>query len=522
MEKFKEERIAQLREAKARAMLGGGEDKLAKVRAKGKLTARERIDRLLDPGSFVEFNMLIGHLDKMPGDGVVAGYGTVNGRVVCVYSQDTTVKGGSIGALHGFKMYRTVERALEMQVPFVGIHDSPGARTPRPEEGGGALGAGAIGEKNGGSIFFPNTQASGAIPQISAIMGSCAGISVYSPALTDFIFMVDGASHMFITGPLMVKSVMGEDVTAEELGGAAVHCSVSGVADLRAENEDACLQRIRELLDFLPSNHNQKPPRVDYGDDPERLDDSLAEIVPSNPNKAYDMHNVIYALVDKGYFFEIKPEFAPEMIVGFGRLDGQTVGIVANQPMVRAGSLTVDGSDKQARFMRFCDSFNIPIILLVDTPAYMPGTNQEHGGIIRHGAKVLYALCEATVPRMAVVLRKAYGGGNLGMGIVPGLGTDIIYFWPTVEMGVLGAEQAVALFYGADIMKAENPAEFREQKLKEYREKNANPLFEINHNWYIDDLIEPRETRRALIRGLKLLADKKAARYSKRHGNIPL
>jgi acetyl-CoA carboxylase carboxyltransferase component len=522
MEKYVEERIYQLKECKARALLGGGEDKLAKQRAKGKLNARERLDVLLDPGSFVEFNMLVGHLGQSPGDGVVAGYGTINGRIVCVYSQDPTVKGGSIGPIHGYKMYRTVERALEMKVPFIGLHDSPGARMPRLEEGGGALGIGLIGGKNGGSIFFPNTQASGVIPQISAIMGSCAGISVYSPALTDFIFMIDGISQMFITGAAMVRSVMGENVTAEELGGAAVHCKVSGVADMRVESEQACLQRIRDLVDLLPANHDEAPPRVDYGDDPDRIDEGMSEIVTANPIKPYDMHKVINSLVDSGYFFEIKPEFAGGIIVGFGRLDGNTVGIVANQPTVRAGSLTVDSSGKQARFIRFCDSFKIPIVLLVDTPAYMPGTQQEHTGIIRHGAKVLYALCEASVPRKAVVLRKAYGGGNLGMGIVPGLGTDIIYFWPTVEMGVLGAKQSVELFYRSEISKAENPEEVRAQKLKEYTDKYANPIFEANSSYYIDDIIEPRETRRTLIRGFKLLASKDVHRRSKRHGNIPL
>lgn len=522
MEEFAKERIEQLREVKSKALLGGGEDKLAQRSAKGKLNARERIDRLLDKGSFEEFNMLVGHLDKAPGDGLVAGYGTINGRMVCVYSQDPTVKGGSIGAIHGYKMYRTVERALDMQAPFIGLHDSPGARTPRPEEGGGALGAGSVGDKNGGSIFFPNTQASGVIPQISAIMGNCAGISVYSPALTDFIFMVDGASHMYITGPRIVKSVLGEEITDDELGGAAMHCSVSGVADLRTESEDACLQKIRDLLGYLPSNHNDAPPRVDLGDDPDRLEDGLAGIVPSNPYFAYDIHKVIYLLVDKGIFYEVKPEFAPEMVVGFGRLNGRSVGIVANQPMHRAGSLTADSSVKQARFIRFCDSFNIPIVLLVDTPAYMPGRQQEHAGIIRHGAKVLYALCEATVPRIAVVLRKAYGGGNLGMGIIPGLGTDIIYFWPTVEMGVLGARQSVELFYGREIMNAENSEEFRDRKLKEFMEKYANPLYEISNNWYIDDIIEPRETRRALIKGFEMLSSKKMIRRPKRHGNIPL
>lgn len=522
MEQFAKQRIEQLREAKARAMRGGGEEKLARLHSKGKLGARERIDRLLDPGSFVEFNMLNGHLDQSPGDGVVAGYGTINGRIVCVYSQDPTVKGGSIGAIHGYKMYRTVERALDMQVPFIGLHDSPGARTPRPEEGGGALGAGIVGEKHGGSIFYPITQASGVIPQISAILGNCAGISVYAPALTDFIFMVDGLSHMYITGPRIVKSVIGEENTDEELGGAGMHCTKSGVADLRVESEEICLQKIRDLLDFLPLNNNQAPPQIDYGDQPDRVDDSLVEMVPSDTYMPYDMHNVIRSLVDKGYFYEIKPEFASEIIVGFGRLNCKTVGIIANQPMARAGSLTVDSSVKQARFIRFCDAFNIPIVLLVDTPAYMPGRQQEHTGIIRHGSKVLYALCEATVPRIAVVLRKVYGGGNLGMGVLPGLGTDIVYFWPTVEMGVLGARQSVELFYGKEITNAENPAEYKERKLKEYIEKYANPLYEINNNWYIDDIIEPGETRRALIRGFELLAEKKLTRRSKRHGNIPL
>jgi len=520
LEKQTAERIQQLRQVKAKATLGGGEKRIAKLREQGKLTARERLDVLLDPESFVEFSMLIGHWEGNPGDGLVCGYGTINGRVVCVYSQDPTVLGGSIGAMHGYKMYRTVERAIDMQVPIIGIHDSPGARLPRPQEG--KMAVGNIMEKSGGSIFYPNTQGSGVIPQTAAIVGSCAGISVYSPALTDFIFMIDKKSQMFITGPLMVKSVMGEDVTLEELGGAAVHCCISGVADARYSSEEDLFMSIRELLSFLPNNCNEKPPRVETGDDPERFDDELAEIVPTNPNKAYDIHEIIYRLVDNGYFFEIKPEFAGEMVVGFGRLDGQTVGIVANNPMVRAGSLTVDSSDKQARFMRFCDCFNIPIILLVDTPAYMPGSHQEHGGIIRHGAKVLYALCEATVPRIGVMLRKAYGGGNLGMGIIPGMGTDMIYCWPGAEIGVLGAEQSVELFFGDEIKKAENPGELRKQKIMEYREKYANPLYEVSNNFYIEDIVEPRETRKRLIYDLRYMQAKKVTRYPKKHGNIPL
>nr|HID59536.1 acyl-CoA carboxylase subunit beta [Desulfobacterales bacterium] len=515
------DRINQLRRLKERALLGGGKEKLDLLHQKGKLSARERLELLLDPGSFVEFNMLLNHLKNAPGDGVVAGYGTIKGRVVCVYAQDPTVLGGSIGALHGYKMYRTVERALEMGVPFIGLHDSPGARLPRPEEGQTVLGD--IMEKSGPSIFYPNTQASGIIPQISAIMGSCAGISVYSPALTDFVFMVDKTSHMFITGPRMVKSVTGEEISAEDLGGAAIHCQKSGVADLRFATEEACLGGIKELLDLLPQNNNEMPPRMDTGDDPERVDDNLGEVIPVSPHKPYDIHKIIYSILDNGYFFEIKPEFAAEIVVGFGRLDGHVVGIVANQPMVRAGCLTVDSSDKQARFIRFCDAFNIPIIILVDTPAYMPGRFQEHMGIIRHGAKVLYALCEAIVPRIAVILRKCYGGGNLGMGTVPGLGTDLIYFWPTTEVGVLGAEQSVELFFGKEIRASENPEELRKQKLQEYRERYSNPVHEISASWYIEDIIEPRETRRTLIRGLKLLmTKKKIVKYPKRHGNIPL
>ena len=518
-----EERIERLREIKSAAMLGGGKEKIEKVHQRGKLSARERIDCLLDSGSFVEWNLLAGCDKGAPGDAVVAGYGTIEGRVVCVYSQDPTVLGGSIGPLHGYKMYRTIERALEMRVPLIGLHDSPGARTARPEEGGGAFGAlGVQSEKSGVSVFFPNTEASGVVPQISAILGSCAGISVYSPALTDFIFMVDGISHMFITGPRIVKSVTGEEVTAEELGGAKIHSRLSGVADFRMISEEECFHTIKKLLSFLPSNNEEAPPAVQTKDDPERIDESLAEIVPDDPHKSYDMHKVVARVADNEDFLEVKKEFAPEIIVGFARLAGQSVGIVANQPMVRAGSLTIDSSDKQARFIRFCDAFNIPIVMLVDTPAYMPGPQQEHGGIIRHGAKVLYALCEAVVPRVAVVLRKAYGGGNLGMGVLPGFRTDFTFYWPIVEAGVLGPEQSVELFYSKEITEAKDPLRYKEEKVKEYREKYADPLFEAAVNPYVDDVIEPRDTRRILIRALKLLRNKKVSRQVKRHGNIPL
>ena len=516
-----EDRLGKLREAKKVALLGGGKEKAEKAHQKGKLTARERIDLLVDPGSFVEWNLLIGRAKGIPTEGIITGHGTIDGRTVCIYSQDPSILGGSIGLLHGYKMYRTIERALSMRVPLIGLHDSPGARVVRPEEGVGALGVGAS-EKHGASVFFANTQASGVIPQISAILGSCAGISVYSPALTDFIFMVDKTSNMFITGPRIVKAVMGEEVDMEELGGAKVHVSTSGVADFRAKSEEKCLQMIRELVSFLPLNNEETSPVVETGDDPSRVDDALANIVPADPYKSYDMHKVVTALADNGHFFEVKREFASEIIVGFARLAGQTVGFVANQPMVRAGSLTIDSSDKQARFMRFCDAFNIPIILLIDTPAFMPGSQQEHAGIIRHGAKVLYALCEATVPRVAVVLRKAYGGGNLGMGVVPGFGTDLIYYWPIAEVGVLGAEQAVELFYSKELAEAEDPVKYKAEKVEEYREHYANPLFEASVSPFVDDIIEPRETRRTLITALQFLRSKKVAREPKRHGNIPL
>ena len=516
-----ESRIKQLREIRDRALKAGGEAKITAHREKGKLTARERIEYLLDNGSFVELNMLLNHLDGVPGDGIVCGHGTVDGRLICIYSQDTTVRGGSVGVLHGYKMYKTVEHAFQMGVPLVGLLDSPGARVPRITESKSVHGE--VMEKTGASVFFPNTQSSGLVPQIAGIMGSCAGLSAYSPALMDFIFMVDKQSHMFITGPSMVKTAIGEEVSHEHLGGARVHCQISGVADGRFSSDRECLEKIRELLSYLPSNADEKPPAIKMNDNPERVNCELEDIVPSSPNKSYDMHRVIHSIVDESRFFEIKPEFAGEMIVGFGRLNNQTVGIVANQPMVRAGCLTVDSSDKQTRFMRFCDCFNIPIILLVDTPAYLPGSAQEHMGIIRHGAKVLYALCEATVPRIAVVLRKCYGGGNLGMGVMPGFGTDLVYYWPIVEVGILGAEASVELYFGDEIRNSQNPEGMREERLKEFIEKYSNPMREVSVNWGIDNIIEPKETRKTLIQGLSFLSTKRRMdRFPKRHGNIPM
>jgi methylmalonyl-CoA decarboxylase subunit alpha len=524
MDSLLEKRLKELDEVRHKVLLGGGEERIAKEHAMGKLTARERLDILLDKNSLLEMNMLAGHARDIPGDGLICGSGTIDGRQVYVYSQDPTIKGGSVGQEHGNKMYRTVERAMECKVPFIGLHDSPGARLPSAEDME-VLGMGKrsyfsnISEKHGGSIFFPNTMASGLVPQISAILGTSSGLSVYSPALTDFIYMIDKQSHMFITGPQVVKMITGEDITKDELGGSALHSQRSGCCDFTYANEKECLLDIRRLLSFLPLNCDEAPPVLQSSDDPERVCSELNDIVPCSPNKPFDMHRVIISIVDNGDFYEVKKDFAQEMIVGFARLDGKTIGIVANQPMVKAGALTSDSSDKQARFIRFCDCFNIPLIFLVDTPAYMPGSDQEHSGIIRRGAKVLYAICEATVPRISLVLRKAYGGGNLGMGVLPGLGNDMVLYWPIMETGILGAEQSIMLLYGRTPGVTK---EFIDQKLKEYRETYANPIYDISSNINVQDVIAPAETRSYLIRALKSMPDKRRNRYGKRHGNIPL
>ena len=517
-----EDRINRLREAKAKASLGGGQEKIDKEHEKGKLSARERIDLLLDPGSFNEFNMLVKYRIGAPGDGIVVGHGTIDGRRVCVYSHDATVFGGSQGYMHGRKLYKIHDIALEMGVPLIGLNDSPGARVVRPEVAGSDDPYRVSDEKSAGVVFFANTKCSGVVPQITAILGNCTGGSVYSPALTDFIFMVDGLSHMCITGPRVIKSVMHEDVTLDELGGAKVHCQVTGVADFRVKSEKDCMEGIRKLLSYLPQSCEEPPERKETGDDPERLTEKLAVIVPAQSTQGYDMHRVIKEVVDNGDFFEVKPEFAGEIIVGFARLDGRVVGIVANQPMVKAGCMSVDSSDKQARFIRFCDAFNIPIVLLVDTPGYLPGKAQEHMGIIRHGAKVLYALSESTVPKIAILMRKVYGGAALGMGVFPGFGTDLIFAWPTAEVGAMGAAQAVDLFYVEDIKKAENPQEFKAQKVKEYADLYADPLALASQVSWVQDIIEPAHTRRCLTRSLKLIGTKRTKPYPKRHGNIPL
>jgi len=519
---MKEERLKQLSEVRSKVVLGGGQVKIEKQHKAGKLTARERIDLLFDPGTFLEWSQLLGYTKKLPAEGVITGTGMINGRPVCVFAQDATVAGGSMSHWHGFKVHRAVERAIEMRIPVIGLFDSPGARVEKPDDGGDA-GVVPNSDKHEASVFYPNTQASGVIPQISVILGSCAGVAVYSPAITDFTFMVDGISQMFITGPKVVKSVLGETITMEELGGAKVHTKVTGVADLRFRSEKDCFEGVRKLMSFLPQNNMEKAAAVDTGDDKDRRDEGIEALIPEQSNKAYDMRKVIARIVDNGEFFEIKPEFAGEIIVGFCRLGGDTVGIVANQPMVMAGSLTADSSVKEARFIRFCDAFNIPLLMLIDTPAYMPGSAQEHKGIIRHGAKVLYALCEATVPRVALVLRKCYGGGNLGMGITPGMKADFTYYWPFAEAGVLGAQQSVELFYANEIAKAEDKQAFRAEMIRQYSERYENPIINAANNIYAEDVIEPAETRRILIRTFTFLRTKtRDIGVVKKHGNIPL
>ena len=519
MEPGTEEKIKRLREIKQKALLGGGQDKIDRQHQRGKLSARERIDLLLDPGSFTEINMLLGYADGNAGEGVISGHGTIDGRPVCIYAQDVTVRSGAMGLRHGLKLYQAMETALKMEVPIIGLDDSPGALVLRPDEPDELEH-----EKGQGAIFYPNTLASGFIPQITAVLGTCAGLAVYSPGLNDFILMVDGISHMFITGPRIVKSVMSEDIDKEELGGARMHARVSGICDFRLPNEQECMQKIRKLLSFLPLNCKESPPLVDTGDDPDRMDDSLADIIPVDYRKGYDIRKIIIRLVDSEDFLEVKKEFAPEMVTGFGRLDKQTVGIIANQPMTLSGALTINSSRKEARFIRFCDAFNIPVIMVVDTTAYAPGKEQERGAIIHHGAKVLYALCEATVPRIAIVLRKVYGGGCLGMGVDNGLGTDLALAWPMMETGIMGAKETVALFHTEEVKNAENPEEHRNYLIKLYEERYGNPIYGASiGRWNIENIIEPRETRSSLIHALRLLRRKKVVtRYPKKHGNIPL
>ena len=511
-------KIKHLRKQKAQALLGGGEKRIESQHKKGKLTARERLDLLLDEGTFQEVDMLVRHrfkefgLDeqKFYGDGVVTGYGRIDGRLVFVFSQDFTVLGGSLSEAYGAKICKIMDQAMKVGAPVIGLNDSGGARI---QEGVISLGAYA-------DIFLRNTLASGVVPQISAIMGPCAGGAVYSPAITDFIFMVKGTSFMFVTGPEVVKTVTHEEVTFDELGGAETHATKSGVSHFVSENEVACLQGIRRLLSFIPQNNLEDPPRVACQDDANRMDEALLSIVPDNPNKPYDMKDVITRIVDDRDFFEVHEHYAANIVVGFGRLNGQPVGIVANQPAVLAGVLDIDSSKKGGRFVRFCDAFNIPIITFVDVPGFLPGTDQEWGGIIANGAKLLYAFCEATVPKITVITRKAYGGAYDVMSSKHIRG-DVNLAWPSAEIAVMGPKGAVEIIFKKEINAAADREKAVEEKTEEYRERFANP-YSAAERGYIDEIIEPQETRPRLIQALEMLENKVDSNPRKKHGNIPL
>jgi acetyl-CoA carboxylase carboxyltransferase component len=507
--------IDRLREKKAIASLGGGQKNIERQHKAGRFTARERIARLFDPATFEEMNMLAALPEDskkdLYGDGVVVGHGKINGRAVCVYAQDYTVKAGTTGPLHRSKITGIIDMAIKTGTPLVGLWDSAGGRLDAENRPLPLCRS---------SIFYRCTQASGIVPQISAMLGPGAGNAGYAMALTDFVFMVDEKSYTFATGPVAVKEVLGEDIDMEELGGARVHSQVSGLADVRIGTEDECFAGIRALLSYLPSNHRQKAPRHITEDNAEQLDEEIGDILPADPRKSYDMRRIISRILDNRVFFEIKEEFARNIITGFGRLNGYSVGVIANQPLFMAGSLTIDSSDKEARFIRFCDAFNIPLIFLVDTTGFLPGSQQEHGGILRHGAKVLYAISEAVVPKIAVLIRKAYGGAKPAMGVDKDIGIDCIYAWPTGESAIMGAEAVAEVIYGKEIAKADDPETVRQQKIRELKEA-AEP-YPMVYGGLVDDIIEPGETRRRLSVALESLIEKEEVRYPKKHGNIPL
>jgi len=511
-------KIEKLRELREEAKLGGGQKRIDSQHAKGKLTARERLDLLLDEGSFQELDMFVTHrctdfgMEKTRplGDSVVTGWGTIDGRLVYVFSQDFTVFGGSVSKVHGEKVCKVMDLAMKNGAPLIGLNDSGGARI---QEGVDSLWA-------YGEIFTRNTLASGVIPQISVIMGPCAGGAVYSPAITDFIFMVEETSHMFITGPEVIRAVTGEEVTQEALGGAEAHSVKSGVAHFMGADEPQTLAMVRRLLSFLPQNNMEDPPRVEPTDDPGRVDETLDTLVPDDPAKPYDMKDIILQVVDDGNFMEVHEHYATNIIVGFARMDGRPVGIVAQQPKVLAGVIDINAADKGARFIRFCDCFNIPLVTFCDTPGFMPGVAQEHGGIIRHGAKMLYAYAEATVPKVAIITRKAYGGAYIVMSSKH-LRGDINYAWPSAEIAVMGPEGAVNIISRQEIKEAEDPEAKRSELLEDYRDKFANPYVAASQG-YIDDVIEPHETRPRLINALEMLQNKRDTNPPKKHGNIPL
>ena len=508
----------QLEQLRAQTLLGGGERRIAQQHEKGKLTARERLALLVDPGSFQELDSFATHRatefgladQKVLGDAVVTGYGHVNGRQVFVFAQDFTVMGGSLSEVVAEKVCKIMQLAMKVGAPVVGIEDSGGARI---QEGVSSL-------KGYGDIFLLNTLASGVVPQISVIMGPCAGGAVYSPAITDFIFMTEGTGQMYITGPDVIKSVTGEEVTHEELGGAHAHTAISGVAHFAYANDEECIEQVRRLLGFLPSSNAEDPPRRDSGDDPNRLCETLRSIVPEGENQPYDMKEVIDAVVDGGDFLEVQPDNAQNIVVGFGRMDGYTVGIVGQQPAYLAGSLDISASLKAARFVRFCDAFNVPILTFIDVPGFLPGTEQEYGGIIKHGAKLIYAYAEATVPKVSVLTRKAYGGGYIVMGSKH-LRTDVNYAWPSAEIAVMGPSGAVNVIHREAIRNAEDQDAERARLVQEYRDLTANPYVAASRG-FIDDVIDPAETRMRVIRSFEMLRDKRDILPPKKHGNIPL
>lgn len=511
------ETINELYDRRREVENGGGDDRIAKQHEKGKLTARERIELLVDPGTFVELNPFIEHrsvdfgLDQVkgPGDGVVTGYGKVNGRPIYLFSQDFTVFGGALGEMHAKKISNVMDLAAKNGAPFIGLNDSGGARIQE----------GVVSLDGYGHIFYRNAIYSGVIPQISVIMGPCAGGAVYSPAITDFVFMVEKTSQMFITGPKVIETVTGEKISSEDLGGAGVHNSISGNAHFQGETEEEVLSQVRALLSYLPQNNEEKPPRLE-ADLEEDYRPDLTDVIPFDGLRPYDVRKVIDQVVDQNSFMEVQKDFAKNIVIGLARIKGEVVGLICNQPKVLAGGLDINSSDKAARFIRFCDSFNIPLITFEDVSGFFPGVKQEHGGIIRHGAKILYAYSEATVPKMTVILRKAYGGAYVALNS-KSIGADMVFAWPNAEIAVMGPQGAANIIFAREIQNSENPDETRAQKIEEYREKFANPYVAAKQGM-VDDVIDPRETRIKLIQSLDMLRNKKDSRPYKKHGNIPL
>jgi len=518
MEHSMAERLADLEQRRAQARNAGGEAAIERHHAKGKMTARERLEYLLDDGSFQELDMLSRHRahgmgleDNRPfTDGVITGFGTIDGRKVCVFSQDFTVFGGALGEVFAEKIHKIMDLSLSLGLPMIGLNDGAGARIQE----------GVVSLHSYGGIFARNVKSSGVIPQISVIMGPCAGGAVYSPAMTDFIFMVNETSHMFITGPDVVKTVTGEDVTLEQLGGAMSHARKSGVTHFVLPDEKSCLDEVRYLLSFLPTNNQEEAPRGPVTDDPQRLCEDLRTILPESSNQPYDMKKVIASVVDDGDYIEVHAHWAQQITCGFARIDGHVIGIVGNQPAVLAGVLDIDSSEKAARFVRTCDAFNIPLVTFVDVPGFMPGTEQEYGGIIRHGAKLLYAFCEATVPRVQIVTRKAYGGAYVVMNS-KSIGADLAFAWPSAELAVMGASGAVEIVYRRDLQAADDTDARRAELIDEYTERYVNPYLAAERG-FVDDVIDPAETRRVIVRAIDVLRSKREDLPKRKHGNVPL